>query len=88
MHLCVVCVSKLIAMDPPGRPDRSVEVCREFLRKRCDRSEGSCRYAHPPEHCQVISGRVTCCVDSIQVYEHRTWEIRDLYQQNTKKGRK
>ena len=49
------------------QPDRSVEVCREFIRQRCDRSEGKCRYAHPPSHCHVINGRVTCCVDSIKV---------------------
>jgi len=48
-------------------PDRSVEVCREFLRQRCDRPENDCRYAHPPSNCSVINGRVTCCVDSIKV---------------------
>ena len=47
--------------------DRSVEVCREFIRQRCKRSENECRYAHPPSHCHVINGRVTCCVDSIKV---------------------
>jgi len=48
-------------------PDRSVEVCREYIRQRCDRSESNCRYAHPPSHCHVINGRVTCCVDFIKV---------------------
>jgi len=51
-----------------GERDRSVEVCREFIRQRCERSESDCRYAHPPSHCHVINGRVTCCVDSVKVY--------------------
>lgn len=49
---------------PP--PDRTVEVCREFTRQRCQRSETECRYAHPPPHVETINGRVTCCVDSIK----------------------
>ena len=48
-------------------PDRTVEVCREFMGHRCDRSENKCRYAHPPPHCHVEDGRVTCCVDHIKV---------------------
>jgi len=48
-------------------PDRTVEVCREFMRNRCDRSENNCRFAHPPSHCFVLNGRVTCCVDHIKV---------------------
>lgn len=47
-------------------PDRTVEVCREFIRHRCDRSENKCRYAHPPSECHVVNGRVTCCVDHIK----------------------
>lgn len=42
---------------------RTIEVCREFLQDRCKRSEGECRYAHPPSHIEVFNGRVTCCVD-------------------------
>jgi len=49
---------------PPS--DRTVEVCREFTRQRCQRSETECRYAHPPAHVEVVNGRVTCCVDSIK----------------------
>ena len=48
-------------------PDRTVEVCRQFLQNRCDRSENKCRFAHPPPHCRVENGRVTCCVDHIKV---------------------
>lgn len=49
---------------PP--PDRTVEVCREFTRQRCQRGDDECRYAHPPSHVDVNNGRVTCCVDSIK----------------------
>lgn len=48
-------------------PDRTLEVCREFTRDRCKRSENECRYAHPPQHVEVVNGRVTCCFDSIRV---------------------
>ena len=46
---------------------RTIEVCREFLQDRCKRSEGECRYAHPPSHIEVFNGRVTCCVDWLRV---------------------
>jgi len=48
-------------------PDRTVEVCREFIHHRCDRAETKCCYAHPPSHCRIEDGRVTCCVDHIKV---------------------
>jgi muscleblind protein len=48
------------------QPDRSMEVCREFTRQRCNRSETECRFAHPPNYVEIINGRVTCCVDSIK----------------------
>ena len=35
-----------------SRMDR-LEVCREFARRNCRRSETDCRYAHPSEHVQV-----------------------------------
>jgi len=56
-----------LGMDSVQSDRRSVEVCREFIRQRCDRSEDNCRFAHPPSSCHVINGRVTCCVDSIKV---------------------
>lgn len=64
-HVRLVEVNTMASRD--SGPDRSVEVCREFLRQRCDRPENDCRYAHPPSNCSVINGRVTCCVDSIKV---------------------
>ena len=72
--LCVRRVEVNMMASRESAPDRSVEVCREFLRQRCDRSEKECRYAHPPSHVNVIEGRVTCCVDSIKVLYsyHRT----------------
>jgi len=66
-HLCIVCDSEVIAMSFSDQPDRSVEVCREFMRQRCERENDTCRFAHPPSHCNIINGRVTCCVDSIKV---------------------
>jgi len=45
----------------------TLEVCREFARQRCSRSDSDCRYAHPPPHVDVQNGRVVCCFDSIKV---------------------
>ncbi|RDD39259.1 Muscleblind-like protein 3 [Trichoplax sp. H2] len=43
-----------------------VEVCREFLRSKCARDEGECRYAHPGNNIQIDNGFVTACYDSIK----------------------
>ena len=45
----------------------TLEVCREFARQRCGRTDAECRYAHPPPHVDVQNGRVVCCFDSIKV---------------------
>ena len=45
----------------------TLEVCREFARSRCSRSDEDCKYAHPPPHVDVQNGRVMCCFDSIKV---------------------
>lgn len=45
----------------------TLEVCREFTRNKCTRSEVECKFAHPPPHVEVQNGRVTCCFDSIKV---------------------
>lgn len=45
----------------------TLEVCREFQRNKCPRSELECKYAHPPHHVEVQNGRVVCCYDSIKV---------------------
>eukprot|EP00117_Sycon_ciliatum_P021454 scpid92984/ scgid18798/ Muscleblind-like protein 2a; Tmbnl2a len=50
-----------------GRQDKSdrLEVCREYIRKSCQRTDDQCRYAHPPEHIQMDSRdyTVTVCMD-------------------------
>ncbi|CAI4226067.1 unnamed protein product [Auanema sp. JU1783] len=43
-----------------------VEVCREFQRGQCARSDQECKFAHPPPHVDVQQGRVTACYDSIK----------------------
>lgn len=44
-----------------------LEVCREFQRGQCSRTENECKFAHPPPHVDVQNGRVTACYDSIKV---------------------
>lgn len=44
----------------------TLEVCREFQRNKCTRSETECKFAHPPPHVEVQNGRVTACFDSIK----------------------
>ncbi|XP_062521283.1 muscleblind-like protein 3 [Corticium candelabrum] len=52
------------------RPDKSdkLEVCREFWRGICNRSEEECKFAHPPSDVLVDStdGMVTVCMDFIK----------------------
>lgn len=45
----------------------TLEVCREFQRNKCTRSDTECKFAHPPPHVEVQNGRVTACFDSIKV---------------------
>ncbi|ESN95262.1 hypothetical protein HELRODRAFT_128647, partial [Helobdella robusta] len=44
----------------------TLEVCREYARNKCPRSENECRYAHPPSDVEIQTGRVVCCFDSIK----------------------
>jgi len=44
----------------------TLEVCRDFMRDKCTRTEQHCKLAHPPPHMEVQNGRVTCCFDSIK----------------------
>ena len=44
-----------------------VEVCREFQRGTCSRTEEECRFAHPPTHVLIQNGKVTACFDSLKV---------------------
>lgn len=43
-----------------------LEVCREFQRNKCSRSDCECKFAHPPSNVEVQNGRVTACYDSIK----------------------
>ncbi|XP_029186871.2 muscleblind-like protein 2a isoform X3 [Acropora millepora] len=48
-----------------------VEVCREFQRGTCSRTEEECRFAHPPTHVLIQNGKVTACFDSLKGRCHR-----------------
>lgn len=43
-----------------------LEVCREFQRNKCSRSDTECKFAHPTSNVEVQNGRVTACYDSIK----------------------
>lgn len=49
----------------------TLEVCRQFQRGTCSRSDEECKFAHPPKSCQVENGRVIACFDSLKV---RGWQ--------------
>ncbi|XP_071782967.1 muscleblind-like protein 1 isoform X23 [Centroberyx gerrardi] len=44
----------------------TLEVCREFQRGTCSRSDQECKFAHPAKSCQVENGRVIACFDSLK----------------------
>ncbi|XP_061416509.1 muscleblind-like protein 2a [Lethenteron reissneri] len=43
-----------------------LEVCRDFQRGTCSRTEDECRYAHPPKHVTAPHGRVIACFDFVK----------------------
>jgi len=43
-----------------------LEVCREYQRSKCSRSDSECKFAHPPTNVEVQNGRVIACYDSIK----------------------
>lgn len=45
----------------------TLEVCRQYQRGTCSRSDEECKFAHPPKSCQVENGRVIACFDSLKV---------------------
>ena len=45
----------------------TLEVCREYQRGKCTRSDQECKFAHPPTHVEVNSGKVIACFDSLKV---------------------
>lgn len=44
-----------------------LEVCREFQRNKCTRSDSECKFAHPGPNVEIQNGRVIACYDSIKV---------------------
>lgn len=50
----------------------TLEVCRQFQRGNCSRSDEECKFAHPPKSCQVENGRVIACFDSLKVRNANT----------------
>ncbi|XP_035489557.1 muscleblind-like protein 1 isoform X11 [Scophthalmus maximus] len=44
----------------------TLEVCREFQRGTCSRTDQECKFAHPAKSCQVDNGRVIACFDSLK----------------------
>lgn len=45
----------------------TLEVCREFQRAKCQRSDSECKFAHPPAHVEITNGKVIACYDSLKV---------------------
>ncbi|RWS09638.1 protein muscleblind-like isoform X2, partial [Dinothrombium tinctorium] len=43
-----------------------IEVCREFQRNICSRSDSECKFAHPSANIEIQNGRVIACYDSIK----------------------
>jgi hypothetical protein len=70
----------------------TLEVCREYQRGKCTRTEQECKFAHPPTHVEVNSGKVIACFDSLKgkcnrtnppcKYLHPPQHLRDILLQN------
>jgi len=43
-----------------------LEVCREYTRQRCTRTDNDCKFAHPNSNVEIIDGKVIACYDSIK----------------------
>ncbi|KAF7237400.1 Muscleblind-like protein 3 [Varanus komodoensis] len=55
----------------------TLEVCREFQRGTCSRSDTECKFAHPSRSCHVENGRVIACFDSLKLHALcMLWESR------------
>jgi hypothetical protein len=61
--------SMALAYNPNFKDTRwlTLEVCREFQRQKCNRSENECKFAHPQSHVEIINGKVIACYDSLKV---------------------
>uniref|UniRef100_A0AAZ1XWM3 C3H1-type domain-containing protein n=1 Tax=Oreochromis aureus TaxID=47969 RepID=A0AAZ1XWM3_OREAU len=44
----------------------TLEVCRQFQRGNCSRTDEECKFAHPSKSCQIENGRVIACFDSLK----------------------
>ncbi|XP_075244779.1 uncharacterized protein LOC142338988 isoform X2 [Convolutriloba macropyga] len=53
---------------PNSKAFHTIEVCREFSRGACTRSDEDCRFAHPEPHVSIdpSSNRVTICMDYVK----------------------
>lgn len=62
-------INPAITLNPNAKDSRwlTLEVCREYQRNKCTRTENECKFAHPPAHVEVQNGRVIACFDSIKV---------------------
>ncbi|KAK6632290.1 hypothetical protein RUM44_007331 [Polyplax serrata] len=58
-----------------------LEVCREFQRNKCTRSDTECKFAHPPANLEVQNGKVMACYDSIKLIKE-DYGYRQMYQSN------
>ena len=63
----------------------TLEVCREYQRGKCTRSEQECKFAHPPTHVEVNSGKVIACFDSLKVCIYISQDLLRLTQHSTSK---
>lgn len=45
----------------------TLEVCREYQRSKCNRTETECKFAHPLQHVEIVNGKVIACYDSLKV---------------------
>ena len=45
----------------------TLEVCKDYAKGECEKSENECNFAHPPAHVEASNGKVICCFDSIKV---------------------
>lgn len=63
------CVTLIAVNMTMGRDTKwlTLEVCREFQRGTCSRSDAECKFAHPSRSCHVENGRVIACFDSLKV---------------------
>nr|XP_010930614.1 zinc finger CCCH domain-containing protein 28 isoform X1 [Elaeis guineensis]XP_010930615.1 zinc finger CCCH domain-containing protein 28 isoform X1 [Elaeis guineensis]XP_019708191.1 zinc finger CCCH domain-containing protein 28 isoform X1 [Elaeis guineensis] len=48
------------------RTDLTVEVCKDFIRHICRRSQIDCKFAHPHSTVSVERDKVTACADSLR----------------------